>query len=341
MALVQLTNTVIAEIYQRYNAVNNPETSAFVQAGIARRLPYLDALFNENGRICHLPFWNDLSPDDAPNISDDTETPATPLNITAQEMKARKVWYNQTWKSADLVFELTQENPMQHIRNRTGEYWQRQWQRYIIAMLNGIYADNVANDSSDMVNDVAATLNQDVNANTLFSREAMVNAVFTSGDRFDDYTAIAVHSMVYARMVKNDDIEFIKPSEGTLRIPTFMGRPVIVDDKLPMTAAVGANPGDAAAQYTSILFGAGLIGYGMGNVKKPVFVKEEEMQGNGGGAEILGERVAWLAHPTGYDFLSNAIASASPSFAEMAEAAQWNRIVDRKNVPLAYLVTNG
>jgi hypothetical protein len=341
MALVQLTNAVIAEIYNTYTAVNNPETSAFVQSGVAQRIQLLDDIFNQNGRIAHVPFWNDLSPDDEPNLSNDSESSSTPLNVAASEWKVRKLFLNQSYKAADLVQDLTKSNPMQQIKNRFGVYWQRQFQRHIIACLKGVLADNVANDSGDMVNDIAGTLNSDVGNDTLFSREAMVNAAFTSGDKFDDYDTIAVHSMVYARMVKNDDIEFIKPSAGTLLIPTFMGRRVVVDDQLPHTDAEGSGAGDDAATYTSILFGSGAIGYGMGTPSHPSWVKREEEEGNGGGTEKIGERQHWVIHPTGYDFLSSSIAGASPSRAELEEAAQWNRVIDRKNIPLAYLITNG
>lgn len=342
MAITQLGNAVVGEIYDTYTGVDNPETSAFVQSGVAQRLATLDAEFTHNGKIVHVPFWNDLDHDAEPNISDDSETPATPLNVAAGEMIARKLFINQTWKAADLVNEIVQSNPMTRIKNRTDAYWQGAFERYIIACLVGVYGDNIANDNSDMVNDIAGSLNSDVSATTLFSREAMVNAAFTSGDKFDDYVAIAVHSMVYARMVKNDDIVFVKPSAGTMLIPTFLGRQVIVDDLLPHTDAAGTNPGDTAASYTSILFGRGVVGFGMGTPARPSFVKLEEMQGNGGGAEILGERKHWIIHPYGYAFGSVSIGGVSPSKAELAEAQQWNRVVaSRKNIPLAYLITNG
>lgn len=217
----------------------------------------------------------------------------------------------------------------------------RQWQRRAICSLEGVIADNVANDAGDMVNDISGATNADVAATTLFSREAFTTAAFTSGDNFNDYTAIAVHSVVYKRMVDNDDIAFIPDSNGRLTIPTFMGRTVIVDDGMPFTAAAGTGGTDAAAKYTSFMFAGGLLGYDEGTPKTPVEINREAAQGNGAGVETLWERKSWVIHPFGTQFLSATLTNGSATWAQLRLAANWDRVIDRKNVPFAALITNG
>src|SRR5690606_12957762 len=123
-----------------------------------------------------------------------------------------------------LVSELSGSNPMQRIRNRFGTYWQRQFQKRVIASAVGILAANAADDDGDMVHDGAAGL---------WSRQAFTSAVFTMGDAFSNLSAIAVHSLVYKQMVDAEDIDFVPDSQGNLTIPTFMGMRIIVDDGMP------------------------------------------------------------------------------------------------------------
>lgn len=348
MPHVQLSDVIIPEVYASYQTVDDPELTAFFESGVAVRAGILDQLANGPGSIVHVPFWKDIDPTREPNYSNDSTDEATPEKIVAGEQIARLAFPNHGLSSADLIVELTASEPMQRIRDRFSTYWQRQWQRRVIASLDGVLADNIANDSSDMVEDISIADGNNATAANVWGRTAFTNAAFTLGDRFEATNAIAVHSMVYKRMVDNDDLEFIADSKGTFSIPTFMGRRVIIDDGL--TVVAGATSG---FRYTSILFQAGAVGFGSGTPKTPVEVERKAAQGNGGGLEVLWERKTWLAHPFGFSFTNNTVsggntandsgvaAGLSPTLANLKLAANWNRVVERKNVPLAFLITNG
>jgi hypothetical protein len=47
-----------------------------------------------------------------------------------------------------------------------------------------------------------------------------------------------------------------------------------------------------------------------------------------------------LLHPRGVKFTSSSVAALSPSWAELANAANWDRVYNRKNIRLAQLVVN-
>ena len=337
MANTLLTDIVIPEIYADYTSVEGPEKTAFFDAGIAVQNALLNNAANEGGKIAHVPFWKDLDASVEPNYSTDASgDTAVPAKVTAGEQIARKAFMNKGFSSADLAAEMAGSDPMQRIRDRFGMYWRRQWQRKVLACLDGVLADNVANDSGDMVNDISIEDGLNATDANLFSRKAFTGAGFTLGDQFESTSAISVHSVVYNRMVDNDDIEFIPDSQGRLTIPTFMGRRVIIDDGMSVVA--GATSG---FKYTSVLFGQGVIGYGEGSPRVPVEIEREAAQGNGGGIETIWERKQWLLHPFGFQFLSATVSGQSPTNAELALAANWDRVVDRKNVPLAFLITNG
>ncbi len=342
MALTRLSDVFVPELYASYSSVDAPEKLAFFQSGVAFQDNALATMFAAGGRVGELPFWNDIDPTNEPNYGTDNPADiAVPNKIDSGTQVARMASLNEAISAANLARELAGDDPLQHVRNRFGTYWMRQWQRRCIASLEGVIADNVANDSSDMVNDITGATNADVGAATLFGRDAFVNTALTSGDHFDDYVAIAVHSVVYGRMVKNDDIDFIPDSEGRLTIPTFMGRRVIIDDGLPFTPAAGSAGGDAAAKYTSFLFGPGLVAYAERTPVVPFAVKEDELQGNGAGVETLIERKSWVVHPFGTAFLSDTLTNGNATLAQLRLAANWDRVVARKNIPFAAMITNG
>jgi hypothetical protein len=194
-----------------------------------------------------------------------------------------------------------------------------------------VLADNVDAYDSDMVVDVAV---DSATSTSVFTRANFTAAGFTLGDAYDELSALAVHSVVYKRMVDNDDIDFIPDSQGQMTIPTFLGHRVIVDDGLPVDPNGQNDP-----KFTSVLFGAGAIGFGEGTPNVPVEVEREASQGNGGGVEILHSRKTYLLHPFGFK-VDDEPDGVSFTLAELADKDTWDRVVERKNVPLAFLVTN-
>lgn len=336
MATTQLSDIIDVTVFQDLPAVNSPEKTAFFQSGIVARSPVLDELAAAAGKVAELPFWNDIDETVAPNLStDNPATIAAAAKVAQGEQISRKAFLNKGLSASDLASEIAMgERAMEHIRNRVDTYWLRQWQRRLIASTNGVLADNVANDSGDMVKDVAAESIAAQTAATKFNRDAFTDAVYTLGDMATELRAIGVHSAVMQQMVKNDDIVYIPDSEGKLTIPTYMGLRVIVDDG--HTVLAGATDG---FKYVSVLYGEGAFGYGEGAPLNPVEVEREAAQGNGAGIETLWTRKTWILHPAGFQNTGTP-ASVSFSLAELAAATTWDRVVVRKNTKLGFLITN-
>ncbi len=336
MATVQLSDIIDVKVFQDLPSVNSPEKTAFFESGVVTRNALLDGIATAAGKTAELPFWKDIDATVAPNLStDNPATLATPDKIVQGEQIARKAFLNKGLSAADLASELAMgSRAMDQIRARVDAYWLRQWQRRLIASCNGVLADNVANNSGDMVINVAVEATASQTATTKFNRDTFTDAVYTMGDAADALRAIAVHSAVMKQMVKNDDIVYVPDSQGRLTIPTYMGLRVIVDDGLPVVA--GTTSG---FKYTSVIFGEGAFGYGDGAPVVPVEVQREANQGNGAGVETLWTRKTWILHPFGYQNTGTP-ASVSFSLSELAADAAWSRVVDRKNVPISFLVTN-
>lgn len=336
MATVRLADIIEPTVYQDLAPVNNPEKTAFFESGVASRSPLFDGLSQGSGKLAELPFWNDLDPTVEPNYStDNPASDAVPNKVAQGEQIARKAFVNQAYQAADLAREISMgADAMQHIRNRFGTYWMRQWQRRCLSTVQGVFADNEANDGGDMIHDIASESIAGQSAATLFSRDAFIESAYTMGDMADGVTALAVHSMVAKQISSQDDVEDVRDSEGQLLYQAYLGRRIIVDDSLPVIAG-----GTDGFKYLSVLFGPSAIAYGAGGATVPVEVEREALAGDGGGIETVVERDTWILHPSGFQ---NTGTPAGESFtlAELEAATTWDRVVARKNVPMAFLMTN-
>lgn len=325
MATTQLSDLFIHEYYASLEPLNSPEKTAVWDSGIVARNPMLDQVANNGQGTATLSYWQDLDADEAPNASnDDPNDEGEVGKIVQASMRARTLYLNKGYGVADLAAEIASTEPMQQVRNRFGTYWTRQWQRYLVSAARGIVASNVANNDGDMIVDAG-----DVSGGGNTLAYAFQDAAFTAGDQADVFGAIGVHSVVMNQMVKNDMIEYIRDSQGNIILSTYLGKPVFMDDSLTY----------ADGQYLSVFFGQGAFGYGLGSPHTPVELDRKPSGGNGGGAEVLWERKTMILHPAGFSWAGSDEIGASPTIAGYANAANWTRVFDRKQVPFAAVLT--
>ena len=356
MAAVQVSDVVVPEIFTPYAQQLTEEKARLIQSGVVTVSPYLNQLLAGGGKTFNVPSWLDLDASDstgADNVSTDdiadiqtasfeSGTPtdanrgdATPHKIlTASEVAARLV-RNQSWSTVGLSRELAGDDPMAAIATRVAYYWVRRLQRIFIATWNGVIADNLlaagGSDTHvqyDLVNDISGA--SFIDGVTNFSAEAFVDTAVTMGDSMEQLSAVMVHSIVYARMQKNNLIDFIPDSRGEIMIPTFLGREVIIDDSMPRTGNV----------YDTWLFGGGATQMGASNADVPTEVHREPLAGNGGGQEVLTTRRVYTMHPTGHAYIQATIPDGGPTNANIGTAANWSRrYPERKQIKFALLRT--
>jgi hypothetical protein len=342
MATVQLADIIDVTVFNDLAPENDPIFTRFVESGVIIKSPLFDELANAPGRSADLPYWKDLATVESggsePNYSDDSANLAAPENVAQVKQRTQKTFVNNGWSSMDLARELAVgADALRHIRNRVDAYWTKQWQSRVVANTIGIYLENAGETTPDMIRDVASDTIAGQGVTTRFNRNDFVQAAFTLGDHYSDLAAILCHSTVYQNMVEQDDIDFIRDAEGRMVIPQYLGHDVIVDDGCP--SIPGATDG---IKHITTIYGSAAFAYGEGTPVVPTEVIRVPQAGEGGGEEQLWSRKTWLLHPLGYDNLNvTATANASQqSNAEVALAANWNRLYQRKNVPVAFLVTN-
>lgn len=337
--VTRIADVVVPEIFSPYVQQMTQEKSRLIRSGAITLDAQLNSALAGGGLTFNEPSFKDLD-NDAENVStDDPATDSTPNKIgTATEIQVR-LSRNNSWSSMDLSGDLAGADPMQAIANRVSDYWTRRQQAAFVATLNGVFADNAAAPTgtehvqNDMTHDVSGA--SFVDGVTNFSAEAFIDATATMGDSMEDLTMVMVHSIVYARMLKNNLIDFVSDSVNgnAVRIPTFLGREVIVDDGVPRSSGV----------FNTWLFGRGAVRGGMGSPKVPTEVDRKPSAGNGGGQDILFNRTEWIIHPVGHAYAGtppNGGPSNASTTNNLAHADSWKRVFsERKQIRIARLIT--
>lgn len=336
MPITTLGDVYNQDILSSYLTVDPVEKTAFFQSGVLVTNPIITELANGPSNEIVVPFWNPIDASIEPNYSNDVYTDiATPRGINTGTQRARVAYLNEGFGSADLVAELNKVDPLASVAARLDNFWQRQAQRRVIATVVGLYNDNVAANGSDMVVTVGTAGADMINPGSF------IDAEMTFGDAAGEGTgAVAMHSVVYGQLRKQQLIDFVRDADNNTMFATYGNRRVIVDDGMP---SFGAG---ASRTFLTVMFGPGAIGYGEGSPKVPLEYDRQPDRANGGGTETLWTRKTMILHPSGYQFTSNTITGnaveqnpMSASWSDLALAANWTRVLDRRNVPIAFILS--
>lgn len=334
---VAVTDVVVPEVFAPYVQTLTEEKSRLINSGAIARDSALDQFLAGGGLTMHAPSWKDLD-NDADNVSgDSSDGSSSPKKIGSQDEIVVRLSRNNSWATSDLASALAGSDPADAIAGRVSAYWQRRLQAMFVATMTGVFNDNEAaptaseHTTNDLTYDVSGATY--VDGVTNFTAEAFVDACVTMGDSMDSLGMVFVHSIVYARMQKNNMIDMVPDATQTIMIPTFLGREVIVDDGMPAAGGV----------YETWLFGRGALRLGMGSPKVPVEIDRAPAAGNGAGVETLFSRTEWCLHPVGHKYAGTP-AKGGPSNANtsnnLAHAASWARVYsERKQIKIARLIT--
>lgn len=355
MAVTQISDLAIDDKLVTENIIlTSVATNAFLNSGVMVRDPLLDEFLNGplGGKTIAPRFFSPI-PDDDPNISsDDPSVKSTPAKLTGGENQAVRQSLNKSWSSMDLAASLAGADPLQAVVNQIAGYWNGVYNKRAIASVQGVINADIATGSPTMSVDITG----ETGAAALFNGDAFIDTVGTLGDRLSLIEAIAMHSVVYNTMLKEDLIEFIRDSEGRTVIPYYMGKRVILDDALTVVEstqtislqAEGDEQGGGSQtpstptttttkSYYTYLFGPGALAFGLGSPKVPFENKRDADAGNGGGQETVYSRVETVIHPQGFSFAK----TTTPTMAQLVDGSNWTRNYERKRIALACLISKG
>jgi hypothetical protein len=317
------------------------EKTAIFTSGILRSSAEMSALLNGGGRTMNMPFWKDLGNSEPGIASDDPAVESTPEKLTSGKDVFRRQVRTHSISVADLTPVLSGGDPMSRLREAESRYWERHFQRTLVHTLTGIFADNAANDSSDMINDISNDSSASVTSAELISAEAVMDTAQLMGDNKDVFTTLIMHSAVETRLAKLNLIDYIRDSEGNVRVKTYLGYKVVTDDNVRrLTVAAGETTN--RTKYWTYLAGPGSVAWAEAALPNGAEMKREPAQGNGMGVEVIYTRRQYAMHVPGIKWTDSQVAGEFPSYADLKAAANWDRVyAERKQIPIAALVTNG
>lgn len=336
MSTTTLSNMIVPEVFDAQISLRTMQQSIMMSSGIIRADAALATKLAGGGTTFNVPFYNDLDDTEADVGSDDPASFATPGNITTGRDIAIRNVRARGWSAMDLVRELAGTDPMKEITNKVAEYWARQNDAFAISCLRGLFADNVANDAGDMVNDISTDGAGAVTSAELFSMEAVLDAAQTAGDAKRSLQHLLMHSTVHNRLAQLDMIDFRPDSETKMWHSYYGDFRVHVSDNMP--AIAGTN----RTRYHTYLLGSNVLAWADKTMPNAVSVARDEAAGNGVGMETLWTRRQFILHPYGVKFTSSSMAGEFPTNTELRTAANWDRVYpERKQVRMALLITNG
>lgn len=303
----KISDIIVPEVFNPYVVQETNRLDAFVQSGIIANDPELDVLATSGGIIVNMPYWNDLE-GDSEELSD--KGSLTVNKITAGQDRARLHMRGKAWGVNDLAKALSGDDPMAVIGQKVAKFWVGERSKILFKSLAGIETT-----ASSNVHDISAL----TGAEAMISVGTTLDAKQKLGDNASKLTGIAMHSAVYTKLQKNNEIEFVPDSETKINIPYYLGQyRVIVDDQCPSNAGT----------YTTYLFGQGAFGLGNGAAPVPTETDRDSLAGE----DVLINRQHFLLHPRGIKWTETAVTGKTPTFAEIATADNWNKVYDTKNI---------
>ena len=311
MAKTKLTNMIIPENFNAYVSEKATEKNAFFRSGILVDNPQLRELLGAGGKTVHMPFVKPLS-GDSEIPTEDSDIAIN--NITTAEDVARRQLRVKAFGENQLASLLSGDNVMDRIADAYADYWATEYTKILIATAKGVFAK--------LTGKV-----HDKSADTLFSASDAIDAKFLLGDAHDKIGAVAVHSKVYALMLKQDLIENIPNSQGTGTIKIYkpLECEVIVDDAIPYDGSQ-----NTASMY---MFGRGALGFcedlaGLVGTE----IHRDPLKGLGDNALI--QRKQFVLHPLGIKWTESHCDGVSPTNTELSNAGNWEKVAEDKNIAL-------
>ena len=283
--------------------------------------------FGQEGNSILINSFNAWAAVDIVGSDDETDTIAT-NSRTEYSQKATKLVRNFSFDAAQLARQFAAGDPMSDAVTSAAKNVLDNRQTAVVNTVTGVFADNVANDSSDMVTSIKIASAVTPVAANMISRSTILDAMAQRGDLATLPSVIIMHSAVFFQLMQDDTTSFERESAQGLTY-TYIGIPVVVDDTV---ATVTEN---SAVTYTTYIMWPNSLRFGSTGVSSVIF--DDPQAGNGSGVTSLITRRIDIIHPEGFDYTG----TDNGTNANLAAAASWNRVVDdRKRVGISFIESN-
>jgi hypothetical protein len=339
MANTLVSDILIPEVWDDYFIEMTAEKSDLIDSGIVVRDPAFDVLAQRGGNMIDLPFFTDLT--GSSSVLSDS-VPLVPGKIGTAQDRCRLHVRGNARSVNDLSGALAGADPLNAIMQLIHRWWMRDEQAMLLSTLLGVFEDNKDNDSGDLILTHGAEATGDIvawngSSPTVMCPEAIIDGQALLGDAQDRFTAIMMHSKCYTDLLKQELIDFERPSGSASSLPFYIGKRIIVNDNCPRRD--GSTSGTNTI-YQSFLFAEGAIGRGEGRAPVPSELERSALASD----TYFITRRHFILHPRGVAWQNSSIdgdvTGGGPTNDELEEAAQWDRVYEKKNLRFAMIETN-
>lgn len=320
-----------AEVFTGYMQERDTVNPLLIETGVlAPNALIANAIANE-GNVFTIPMYQPLE-GDAKNY--DGLTNNTPEEVSAKKQTGMSFRRMNAWKSKDFTKEISGANPMGDIASKVAKYIQKNNQKELLAILNAVLG--VAGMEEHNLN--KASEGEITEANYLAPEDIITLASNSLGADMSAYKLIAMHSLVYANLMKKNLVEFTKQvSANAMQENPYkgevLGLPIVIDDTLTVEEDKGVK------KYHTYLLGEGVIQTAPVRIDRPNSVDYDAE--TAGGIEKLYTKWGRAMHPNGFTFNVSNIVSESPTREELGNSANYTLVMNAKNVAIAKIVSNG
>lgn len=311
---------------QMWTEAPDPILTAMLNSGAMVQDSLIENRISGDGNYYTIPFYNPLEGDPS-NYNGMTDVNVSETTGTSQS----GIVYGRSkgFMARDFQGELSGSDPMGHIARTVARYWAKQRQRILIGIIDGVFDTT---DAGAFATEFKSThiLGTGASIGVTDANRLMTKSM---GDHKQEYSMAIMHSIVAERLENMQVLEFWKQTmadgiQRPLPLASYNGLTVIIDDGVP----VNGN------EYTTYLFGNGVLRQANGRVDNPTGVERDEIKY--GGTETLVTRLRETIHPNGFHFTVPTTGwTESPTDTQLFDGANWGVRFNPKAIALSKLVT--
>lgn len=315
------------EVFGAYIQEKDPVRAELMASGVLFNSPEIEGMVGSKNSVFTVPNYKPLDGDAENRIGNDIALE----QLQASKQTGMAFMREKGWTATDFTVEMTGADPLGDCAGKVAYFWQKNFQRDLMAVLGGIFKVPTFADHIYDISGAGETVTEDNKMGLTTVLEAGQKAL---GDNAQDaFGAIVVHSAVYVQLQKLNLLQMVKGVDANgatagQGIPYWNNLVVLVDDSVPVEAG----------KYTSYLLGRGAIATALGKVEVPVEFGRDALKA--GGTNFMVSRMKRVFHPIGFSIDPSKVADNSPTRAELAGDI-WTQVYDGKNIPLVKIVTNG
>jgi len=323
------SDVIIPEIFTPYISEQTTLRNNFIASGVVQPLAALNTS-EDGGDFVNVPHWSANLSGDLEVLTDSSSL--TPGKITADKQIAVVLHRGRAFEARDLAALAAGADPMAAIGQKMGAYLANQQQADLLKTLEGVFGALTGGDSPAF-----SDLRFDTSGATALGPRQVAKARAILGDQGDKLTTVAMHSACYYDLVERKAIDYVLSSEiaggisvdsaqpdafagsvaasfGDVRVPSYMGMRVIVDDNIT----------NSGGNYACYFFTPGAVASG-----EQAALRTETDRDILAKSDAMSVDMHYIFHPVGAKY---AVTTVNPTRAQLATVTNWSKVFETKNV---------